>query len=155
MHDAAARVLPAMAGAPTPACGAPPVAGSGVQDDLAERVASLELAVGVSDLRERIRARDRDLEAAGGDEGRELGEDVRAGARGVAVRLGAVARRGVEVDDRVDALRRDAEVDGEVDVARAEGVDQGVGGPAARLTEALGEAVAVGEGRDAVVAQPR
>ena len=64
-----------------------------MEHDLSERVALLEFVVGIADLFESVCVGDRDLEFAVGDQLRELGEHVGAGALSAAVGLSGVAGR--------------------------------------------------------------
>src|SRR2546421_13037054 len=99
---------------------------SGHEDDLAPGVTSLQLAVGVGDIRQGVHPGDRNLEGPLADERRQLGKDLCARTGEVAVSLHAVLLRRLEARDGVDPIWSDTESECELDVVCAEGVDKGI-----------------------------
>ncbi len=95
---------------------------SGFENDFAAGVALLENPPGFAKFGQEIDFRDRDLEAAGGDQAGELREQVRGGGFEVAFRFHSVFRGG-EVDDGVDSIRRCPNFRAGSTAASAEGVD--------------------------------
>src|SRR5437016_5331168 len=86
-------------GSKRPASGGRCAGRSGPEHDLAERVALLELAVGVPDLAQRIDLGDRNLEPAFADEREELDEDLRTRRGGSPFRLDPVGLGRLPVRD--------------------------------------------------------
>src|SRR6516165_5347881 len=77
------------------------------QDNLAARVAALELPVGIAYLVQRERLGDRNLELTAVDQRGELGEHIGAGRGRRSLGLHPVSLGRFPVDDRVDPLGRD------------------------------------------------
>ena len=134
----------------------PPRRGPGAEGtDLAARVAPLELAERVADVVQRVDARDRHLEPPLVDQLRQLGQHVDARGGGRPLHLDPVLRARLPVDDRVDPVGRHAQlVHCERYVARSERVDECVDLALGDLTDAVGDAVAVGDRDRAVLEQP-
>src|SRR2546421_5763958 len=132
-----------------------PYAGqSGPEHDLAERVAPLELSVGVPYLAQRIDLGDRNLEPAFADERDELDEDFRTRRGGGPFRLDPVGFCRLPVRDGVDAIGFHPELDGQFDIAGTEGVDEGVDRSVRGCPNAVRHALAVGHGQHAVAGEP-
>src|SRR6266571_5326664 len=128
---------------------------SGNEDDLPRHVTGLELGERCSNVVERVGALNRHDEVARRYRLGQFGEGRRARRGRAAFELDAVLLGRGEVDDRVDPVLGDAELERQLDVAVPDEVDErghrrllgGVG-------DALTDAVAVGNGKRAALAQP-
>ena len=113
-------------------------------------MALLKLPVGLTNLVQGIDRGDGHLEFAARDQLGQLGEDLGRGRRRVPLTLHAVPSNCRVVDDGVDPLGVHTELEGELDILIAEGVDEGIDGPAGRSPDPLLHAVTIGDGHDAM-----
>src|SRR3954463_6122662 len=125
------------------------------EDDLPRHVTGLEFVERCSNLVERVGPLNRHDEVTRGYRLGKFGQ--RRGARRgcAAFALDAVLRDRGEVDDRVDPVSAYPELERQLDVAAPDEVDQrSHGRPFGSRIDALSDAIAVGDGNRAALAQP-
>src|SRR6202042_666326 len=128
---------------------------SGDEDNLAGDVTGLEFGERRSNVVEPVGALDWDDEVARRDRPGQFGQGRRTRRGRTAVALDAVLLDRGEVDDRVDPVGGDAELERQLDVAAPDEVDERGHRRLLRgCDDPLTDAVAIGDGHRAALAQP-